>query len=118
MPMPRGTVGLSDEVDAHGEELVNLIELVEHVTGDGLVTPDESQLLRFAAVRTQKSFDVLPGRVSELDGVMRLIGCAAHAGRVSRKVRDIAQAEYLDTRNRTPRQAEPDPITAALLSAA
>lgn len=98
MPPPRGTVLLCDHVDLLGEALVSYFEVEEELTGDGLVTPDDRQLLRAHQVLVRQTFRTLPAEASAVDGAMRAIGCIAHAGKVSRKARDVTKEAYEDGR--------------------
>lgn len=90
MPTQRGSVLFGDELDELGTELVNLIEVVELVTGDGVVTPDETKLIKIHATRTRTKFAPLPGHAAEQDDAFRCIGAIAGAGKVtSRHVKSL-----------------------------
>lgn len=102
MPPPRGTVLLQDHVDVLGEAIRSYFEIEEELTGDGLVTPDDAQLLRAHQVLVIQAFRPIPAKASEVDGAMRAIGCIAHAGVVSRKARDVVKEAYEDARAAVP----------------
>jgi hypothetical protein len=98
VPPPRGSVTFCDAIDEHGTELVNLIEMVQAITVDGIVNPHENALFELASARAMKSYAPLPGRGAEVDDALRSIGCIAHAGRVSRKAYSTVKQAYEDTR--------------------
>lgn len=112
MPSERGSTVLCDLVELHGEmvelhgtSLTNLIEIVEATTGDGFVDPDDTRLLKSAAVlavqtfrSTAETYDPLPTRASEQDDAFRLIGAAAGAGRVTKHVFAVAREAAADVR--------------------
>lgn len=84
MPAERGSTVLCDLVELHGESLVNLIEIVEAVTGDGMVCPDETKLLKVVFSSARQTFAELPPRASQADDAFRVIGAVAGAGRMTK----------------------------------
>jgi hypothetical protein len=98
MPAPRGTTALCDEVELLGEALEDLIVATVAAASDGVFDEAERRLLRVQAAEVRTHFQPLPGRICEVDDVMRLIGCAAHAGRASKKVLEIARQAHNDAR--------------------
>jgi hypothetical protein len=99
MPAERGSTVLCDLVELHGESLVNLIEIVESVTGDGLVEPDESRLLKSVMVLTAQTYEPLPARAAQNDDAWRLVGAASGAGRVTKHVFAVAREAAADLRD-------------------
>lgn len=97
MPTRRGSVDLADLVDIHEESLINLIEVIEHVTSDGLIEPGEHQLLRTVMRHSRQTLDPIPARASEQDDAFRCIGAIAGAGRVTtRHVRSLIREAGTD----------------------
>lgn len=83
MPAPRGSVRLCEAVEGLGARLHSLLSTVESVMSDGLVTPDESALLRDQIAATEQAYEPIPGRASQQDGVFRVIGAIAQAGQIT-----------------------------------
>lgn len=83
MPTPRGSVALCDEIEDHGEELINLLDVVEKVMGDGIVKPDETKLVKLHMARVRTTFAPLPKDASEQDDALKCIGAIAGAGKVT-----------------------------------
>lgn len=97
MPAARGSVIYSDLVDLHGDSLRCLIDAVADVTSDGLVTPDETFLLKNVIVLTRQSYEPLPVGASEQDDAFRAIGAISGAGKVtSRHVRGLINQAGMD----------------------
>lgn len=99
MPTERGSMVLCDLIDLHGDSRVNLIEVIEVVTGDGIVRPDETRLLKAVIVLSEQTYRALPPRAAQNDDVIRLIGAAACAGRVTKHVLAVAREAAADVRS-------------------
>lgn len=83
MPTARGSARHCEAVEDHGLRLRSLVEAVEAVTSDGLITPEENRVLVGLIVATTESYAPLPGQASQQDGVLRWIGAVAASGWVS-----------------------------------
>jgi hypothetical protein len=83
MPTERGSAVLSDLVDLHGQALIDGLALVEAIAGDGIVKPDEDQLLKAVIVHLRQTYEPLPAKASEQDDAFRCIGAIAGAGKVT-----------------------------------
>lgn len=96
MPVTRGSARHCEAVEAHGEQLISLLEIVEAVTSDGLVEPGEHHLLRQHMALAYESYRPLPGQASQQDNVFRVIGALAGAGAVTPWTRRLAREAAAD----------------------
>jgi hypothetical protein len=96
VPAARGSVRHCEAVEGFGSRLRSLLRTVEEVTSDGLVTPDETEVLRDLMVKTETEYAPLPAQASQQDGVLRWIGAVAHAGQVSPWIERITRETQED----------------------
>lgn len=83
MPAPRGSTRHCDAVEAHGESIQELLQIVEVITADGIVSDRERRLYRQHRATVEASYAPLPRQASQQDGVLRWIGAVAGAGQVT-----------------------------------
>lgn len=97
MPPPRRTKQHVESLDAFGQELRLYTQTVEEVMSDGLVEPNEAQLLHRVLARVAVAFAPLPAQAAVIDSGVHLIATLTETMSVTtwteRRIKEAAADE-------------------------